>query len=76
MIMNKNQVRVAIVISVLIAALAACQKEQGPAEKAGKAIDNATEKAGKAVDNAADKAGQQIEKVGEDIQDAAKGNKK
>ena len=55
----------AVVISALIAALAACQKEPGPAEKAGKAVDNATEK-----------AGQQIEKAGEDIQDTAKGNKK
>jgi hypothetical protein len=55
----------AIVMSALIATLAACQKEPGPAEKAGKAVDNATEK-----------AGQQIEKSGEDIQNAAKGNKK
>jgi hypothetical protein len=55
----------AIVMSALIAALAACQKEPGPAEKAGKAVDNATEK-----------AGQQIEKAGENIQDTAKGNKK
>ena len=34
------------------------------------------ERAGKAVDNAMDKAGQQIEKTGEDIQGAAKGEKK
>jgi len=55
----------AIVMSALIVALAACQKEPGPAEKAGKSVDNATEK-----------AGQQIEKAGENIQDTAKGNKK
>ena len=55
----------AVVMSALIAALSACQKEPGPAEKAGKAVDNATEK-----------AGQQIEKAGENIQDTAKGNKK
>ena len=55
----------AIVMSTLIVALAACQKEPGPAEKAGKAVDNATEN-----------AGQKIEKAGEDIQDTAKGNKK
>jgi hypothetical protein len=53
-----------IVMSALIAALTACQKESGPAEKAGKAVDNATEK-----------AGQQIEKAGDDIQDASKGKK-
>ena len=55
----------AIALSAIIAALAACQKEPGPAEKAGKAVDNATEK-----------AGQQIEKAGEDIKDTAKGDKK
>jgi hypothetical protein len=55
---------VAIALSAIIAAVAACQKELGPAEKAGKAVDNATEK-----------AGQQIEKAGENIQDTAKGKK-
>jgi hypothetical protein len=53
----------ALVVSALLAALAGCQNE-GPAQKAGKAVDNAT-----------DKAGQQIEKAGNNIQDAAKGNK-
>lgn len=61
----QKYISTAIVMSVLIAVLAACQKEPGPAEKAGKAVDNATEK-----------AGQQIEKAGENIQDTAKGNKK
>jgi hypothetical protein len=49
----------------LIAALSACQKQEGPAEHAGKEVDKTV-----------DKAGQQIEKAGENIQDAAKGNKK
>ena len=43
-------------------ALVACQ--EGPAEKAGRKIDNA-----------ADKAGRSIEKAGENIQDAARGKK-
>ena len=43
-----------------LAALVACQ--EGPAEKAGRKIDNA-----------ADKAGRSIEKAGENIRDAAKG---
>jgi hypothetical protein len=55
----------ALFMSALVVVLAACEKEPGPAEKAGKAVDNATEK-----------AGQQIEKAGENIQDTAKGNKK
>ena len=49
----------------LAAGLSGCQKEEGPAERAGKQID-------KAVEN----AGQQVEKAGEKIQDAARGAKK
>lgn len=44
--------------------LVACEKE-GPAERAGKEADKAVADVGK-----------QIEKVGDSIQDAAKGNKK
>ncbi len=51
--------------SILLAALSGCQKQEGPAEHAGKALDKAV-----------DKAGQQIEKAGDSIQDAAKGDKK
>ncbi|MDZ4200764.1 MAG: hypothetical protein U1C96_01275 [Gallionella sp.] len=52
-----------LLATVLLAALPGCQKEEGPMEKTGKEVDQATEKVGK-----------QIEKAGEDIQDAAKGN--
>lgn len=55
----------AVVMSVLVAALLGCQKQEGPAERAGKEVDKAGEK-----------VGQQIEKAGESIQDAAKGEKK
>ncbi len=55
----------ALVIGVLLATVPGCQKQEGPAESAGKAVDNAV-----------DKAGQQIEKAGDNIQDAAKGDKK
>lgn len=51
--------------SVLLVSLSACQKQEGPAERAGKEADKAVEK-----------VGQQIEKAGESIQDAAKGEKK
>lgn len=54
-----------LMMSALLVALPACQKQEGPAERAGKEIDKAT-----------DKAGQQIEKAGQSIQDAAKGDKK
>ncbi len=46
----------------LATALSACEKQEGPAERAGKAVDNAMER-----------AGEQVEKLGEGIQDAAKG---
>lgn len=52
----------ALVVGTLLAALPACQKQQGPAERAGKE-----------VDQAADKVGQQLEKAGDKVQDAAKG---
>jgi hypothetical protein len=55
----------ALVISALLAALSACQKQEGPAEKVGKQVDKAVEK-----------VGQQIEKAGDSIQDAAKGEKR
>jgi predicted small secreted protein len=55
----------ALVISVLLVALSGCEKQEGPMEKAGKSVDNATESVGEHVENA-----------GEAIQDAAKGDKK
>ena len=55
----------ALLVGTLLVAIPACQKQEGPVEKAGKAVDNAM-----------DKAGQQVEKAGDEIQDAAKGDKK
>ena len=54
-----------LMLGVLFAALPGCQKKEGPAERAGKAVDQAVEKVGK-----------QVEKAGESIQDAAKGENK
>lgn len=61
----KKSISAAIIVGALIAVLSGCQKQEGPAERAGKEVDNAV-----------DKAGQQIEKAGDDIQDAVKGDKK
>jgi predicted small secreted protein len=55
----------ALVISALLVALSGCEKQEGPMEKAGQSIDNATESVGEHVENA-----------GEAIQDAAKGDNK
>lgn len=61
---GKN-VAVVLAMGVLVAALSGCQKQEGPAERAGKAMDKAVENAGK-----------QIEKAGDKIQDTAKDAKK
>jgi hypothetical protein len=55
----------ALFVGALAAGLSGCQKQEGPAERAGKEMDKAVEK-----------VGQQIEKVGDSIQDAAKDAKK
>ncbi|MBU0588976.1 MAG: hypothetical protein KJ852_09615 [Gammaproteobacteria bacterium] len=54
-----------IALALSMALLSACQKQEGPAEKAGKELDKAM-----------DQAGQQIEKAGEKIQDTANDAKK
>jgi hypothetical protein len=61
----RSGVSAALAASILVAGLSACEKKEGPGERAGKAIDNAVETAGK-----------KIEKAGEQIQDAAKDAKK
>jgi len=50
---------------LLLATASACERKEGPAERAGKEID-------KSVEN----AGTQIEKVGDKMQEAAKDAKK
>lgn len=55
----------ALIIGVFAATTLGCQKQEGPAERAGKEVDKAV-----------DKVGQKIEKAGDSIQDAAKGDKK
>jgi hypothetical protein len=45
--------------------IAACERHEGPAERAGKEIDKAMEK-----------TGQQIEKAGDAIQETARGERK
>ncbi|HQT30862.1 MAG TPA: hypothetical protein PLE48_07045 [Thiobacillus sp.] len=53
-----------LAFSATLAALAGCDKQEGPAEEAGKEVDQASEQ-----------VGQSLEKAGENIQDAANGNK-
>jgi hypothetical protein len=60
-----NGIAAGLAMSVLVLGLSACQKKEGPAERAGKEVDKAVER-----------AGQQVEKAGKEIQDAAKDAKK
>ena len=55
----------ALLMSAAIIALPGCMKQEGPAEKAGKSLDNAAET-----------MGDQVEDAGEAIQDAANGDTK
>ena len=54
----------ALAFSGALAALAGCDKQEGPTEEAGKQVDQASEQ-----------VGQSLEQAGENIQDAANGNK-
>jgi hypothetical protein len=61
----RNFVGATLAMSILVVGLSACEKKEGPVERAGKEIDKTVEK-----------AGQQLEKAGQSIQDAAKDAKK
>jgi predicted small secreted protein len=63
--MNKTPIAFYALIAASALVLAACQPAEGPAERAGKA-----------VDNAAEKAGDQIEKAGDKVKDAVDDAKK
>ena len=48
--------------ALLAFSLSACQKEEGPAEKAGKEIDEAAKEAGQAMEKAADSVKDAVKK--------------
>lgn len=54
-------VNAALIMGALVVALSGCDMNEGPAEEAGKKVDEATEQ-----------AGEKIEEAGEKIQDAAR----
>jgi len=60
-----KRVSAGLAMSILIAGLSACDKKEGPAERAGKEVDKAVQS-----------AGEKLEKAGQQIQDAAKDAKK
>jgi hypothetical protein len=64
MLRTRSSLVIVMILGALVAGLAGCKKE-GPAERAGKGIDQAGEKAGK-----------QLEKAGDNVKDAVKDLKK
>lgn len=66
----KKTTKVTLAMLVVLAAFAGCQKkEEGPAQAAGKQIDQAIEKSGEKIDQAADAVGKSIEQAGQKMQD-------
>ena len=61
----RNSLYAALAATILVVGVSACEKKEGPAERAGKQLDKSLESAGK-----------QLEKAGEKIQDAVKDAKK
>lgn len=62
-----------LILSLLLAitlpfALSACGDHEGPGEKAGKKVDEATEQAGQAVENTTDKAAEKTREMGDKIE--------
>jgi hypothetical protein len=55
--------------SLIILSLSACKKV-GPAERAGRNIDEAVGKAGKQIDRSTDKAAEKLEETGKKLKDS------
>jgi len=58
-----------MIMMILGAAVIGCESSEGPAERAGKQIDQAAEKAGDTIDEAVDKTGEKIEETGDAIRE-------
>lgn len=61
---------ISMVSAVALATALGCSKheEEGPAERAGKQVDETVEKVGSYTDEKVDEMGEAIEKAGEDMQ--------
>ncbi len=68
--MNIKKMQLAAVAMTFTLGLAACDKP-GPAENAGKEIDQVTEKAGEKIDQAMHKAGDEIDQASKSLSDQA-----
>ncbi len=68
MSLNKT-IAFSLVAPFLLTCFSACeQKEVGPAEQAGKELDETMQQAGKKIDNTMQQAGKQLEAAAKDLQ--------
>lgn len=51
----------ALALGLAAAGLAACDEPDGPAERAGEAVDNAAQRAGQAIENAGERVQRQAQ---------------
>jgi len=58
-----------MIMMLLGAAVVGCESSEGPAERAGKQIDQAAEQTGDTIDQAVENAGEKIEETGDAIQE-------
>ena len=56
-------------VAVLGVSIAGCESSEGPAERAGKQIDEATEQAGEQINQAVEETGEAIEEAGDKIRE-------
>ncbi|HBA70873.1 MAG TPA: hypothetical protein DER40_11755 [Geobacter sp.] len=59
-------------VTILMAGVSGCKKQEGPLERAGKEIDRAAEKTGQQINKAVEKSGEKLEKAGDKIKDSVK----
>ena len=52
-----------VFIAMVALAIVACQPKEGPAEKAGKAVDNAAQKAGNQIETAGDRIKETVDEA-------------
>lgn len=74
--MNKTRTALVIASAGLMVALVACQRNEGPAERAGKQVDEVTQKAGEKIEQAGEKVKETAEQAGEKIKETAEEAKK
>lgn len=58
-----------LLVFAVFGVLSGCQKKEGPAETAGKQIDQAIQKSGEKIDQTTEDLGKSIEQAGQRMQD-------